>query len=111
MNRLSTKNADLPRPLIPPTHQGPVGSAGPTGGFVRRSQSAGGPPATHSNAPLSGGEVTSAAHRSGEIAHGAGVDAIRRRGRGAVSNASGRYEPVARVAFDDGWQNLEDLPP
>jgi len=39
------------------------------------------------------------------------VDADRRRGRGAQSNASGRYEPTARVAFDDGWQNLEDLPP
>src|SRR5882672_9471916 len=39
------------------------------------------------------------------------VDSDRRRGRGAVSNASGRYEPTARVAFDDGWQNLEDLPP
>ena len=25
------------------------------------------------------------------------------RGRGAVSNASGRYEPTARVAFHDGW--------
>src|SRR6202034_1656505 len=34
-----------------------------------------------------------------------------RRGRGAHSNASGRYEPVARVAFDDGWQGLEELPP
>ena len=33
-----------------------------------------------------------------------------RRGRGAQSNASGRYEPLARVVFDDGWQNLEDLP-
>jgi DNA repair photolyase len=33
-----------------------------------------------------------------------------RRGRGAQSNASGRFEPLARVAFDDGWQNLEDLP-
>jgi DNA repair photolyase len=39
------------------------------------------------------------------------VDAERRRGRGAQSNASGRYEPVARVALDDGWQNLEELPP
>jgi DNA repair photolyase len=38
------------------------------------------------------------------------VDADRRRGRGAQSNASGRYEPTARVRFDDGWQNLEDLP-
>jgi DNA repair photolyase len=39
------------------------------------------------------------------------VDAERRRGRGAVSNASGRYEPLARLTFDDGWQSLEDLPP
>jgi DNA repair photolyase len=35
----------------------------------------------------------------------------RRRGRGAQSNASGRYEPLARVAFDDGWQDFEELPP
>ena len=35
----------------------------------------------------------------------------RRRGRGTVSNVSGRYEPVARIAFDDGWQSLEELPP
>jgi DNA repair photolyase len=39
------------------------------------------------------------------------VGAERRRGRGAQSNVSGRYEPTARVAFDDGWQSLEDLPP
>ena len=32
------------------------------------------------------------------------------RGRGAQSNASGRFEPEARVAFDDGWQSLEELP-
>jgi DNA repair photolyase len=35
----------------------------------------------------------------------------RRRGRGTVSNATGRYEPLARVAFDDGWEGLEELPP
>jgi len=35
----------------------------------------------------------------------------RRRGRGTLSNASGRFEPIARIAFDDGWQSLEDLPP
>ena len=35
----------------------------------------------------------------------------RRRGRGTLSNASGRYEPIARIAFDDGWQSLEELPP
>jgi DNA repair photolyase len=39
------------------------------------------------------------------------VDGERRRGRGAVTNASGRYEPHAKVAFDDGWQSLEELPP
>src|SRR2546430_10016152 len=35
----------------------------------------------------------------------------RRRGRGAQSNASGRYQPLARIAFDDGWQSFEELPP
>ncbi|HUD89675.1 MAG TPA: radical SAM protein, partial [Xanthobacteraceae bacterium] len=39
------------------------------------------------------------------------VDRERRRGRGTVSNASGRFEPLARVAFDDGWQGLDELPP
>jgi len=32
------------------------------------------------------------------------------RGRGAVSNASGRYEPTSREAFDDGWTE-EDAEP
>jgi len=39
------------------------------------------------------------------------VGSERRRGRGAVSNASGRYEPDAKIPFDDGWQSLDDLPP
>src|SRR6476646_11172444 len=39
------------------------------------------------------------------------VEAELRRGRGAQSNASGRYEPLARSAFDDGWQSFEELPP
>ena len=39
------------------------------------------------------------------------VDRERRRGRGTITNASGRFEPLARVAFDDGWQGLEELPP
>jgi DNA repair photolyase len=39
------------------------------------------------------------------------VDPQRRRGRGAQSNASGRFEAEARVAFDDGWQSLDELPP
>ncbi len=42
---------------------------------------------------------------------GVGVDRQRRRGRGTLSNASGRYEPLARIAFDDGWQSLDELPP
>src|SRR6188472_4443368 len=39
------------------------------------------------------------------------VEHERRRGRGAQSNASGRYEPLARVAFYDGWRTLDELPP
>jgi DNA repair photolyase len=39
------------------------------------------------------------------------VDAPRRRGRGASSNATGRFEPRVTIAFDDGWQSLENLPP
>ena len=42
---------------------------------------------------------------------GAAVERDRRRGRGAHSNASGRYEALARVVFDDGWEKIEDLPP
>src|ERR1700743_3638782 len=40
----------------------------------------------------------------------AAIDGERRRGRGAQSNDSGRFEAEARVAFDDGWQSLDDLP-
>ena len=39
------------------------------------------------------------------------IDRERRRGRGAQSNASGRYEIEARTAFDDGWRSLDELPP
>src|ERR1700719_462437 len=47
-----------------------------------------------------------------QVAEGAAtrVGAERRQGPGAQSNASGRYEAEARVAFDDGWQSLEELP-
>ncbi len=34
-----------------------------------------------------------------------------RRGRGAVSNAAGRYEREGRLAVDDGWDNLDEPPP
>src|SRR5258707_9636109 len=39
------------------------------------------------------------------------IERERRRGRGAQSNTSGRFEAQARGAFDDGWQNLDELPP
>lgn len=35
----------------------------------------------------------------------------RRRGRGAQTNISGRYEAETREAFDDEWRSLEELPP
>src|SRR5262249_24177597 len=41
--------------------------------------------------------------------NGTAVDRERRRGRGTASNAAGRYEPLARVAFDDRWQGLEQV--
>ncbi|MCC7271976.1 MAG: PA0069 family radical SAM protein [Alphaproteobacteria bacterium] len=34
-----------------------------------------------------------------------------RKGRGAVSNATGRFEPQARVATDDGWGSADADPP
>jgi DNA repair photolyase len=34
----------------------------------------------------------------------------RRRGRASGINPSGRYEALARHAFDDGWSSLDDLP-
>ena len=33
------------------------------------------------------------------------------RRRGAVSNASGRYEPLIREGFDDGWEPGDEPPP
>ncbi|MFC5066705.1 PA0069 family radical SAM protein [Flaviflagellibacter deserti] len=40
-----------------------------------------------------------------------GVTAERRRGRGAVTNSVGRFEPYSRSLEDDGWDSLGDLPP
>ena len=39
------------------------------------------------------------------------IDRERRRGRGALSNVTGRYESHSRDALDDGWGNLETLEP
>jgi DNA repair photolyase len=38
-----------------------------------------------------------------------GVAAGRRHGRGAQTNRSGRYEPVAYEPVDDGWESLAEL--
>ena len=35
----------------------------------------------------------------------------RNRGRSAGINPTGRFEPVTRHVFDDGWETLENLPP
>lgn len=37
--------------------------------------------------------------------------ADRRRGRAAATNLSGRFEPLSKEAFDDGWDSLDELPP
>src|ERR1700680_859895 len=55
------------------------------------------------------GEIYAPEHAVGLLDPAVGGE--RRRGRGAVSNTSGRYEPKAKVPFDDGWQSLEELPP
>jgi len=39
----------------------------------------------------------------------AGVAAGRRHGRGAQTNRSGRYEPIAYEPTDDGWESLAEL--
>src|SRR6266853_1967843 len=77
----------------------PAAPSVPAGGFARR-----GSPGSAQVPPAA---VDLGQPPDAEVA----VDADRRRGRGAQSNASGRYEPLARVAFDDGWRRLEDLPP
>jgi DNA repair photolyase len=47
-------------------------------------------------------------HRPLRTAHHV-VDSERRRGRGARSNKTGRFEAEAHEAFDDGWESLGDL--
>jgi len=39
------------------------------------------------------------------------IEPQRRRGRGATSNASGRFEKLVRFEQDDGWDSLAELPP
>jgi DNA repair photolyase len=44
-----------------------------------------------------------------EATPGGAVDSERRRGRGAHSNHTGRFEAERRETFDDGWEGLGDL--
>ena len=39
------------------------------------------------------------------------VAGARRKGRGALTNRTNRFEPYATEAFDDGWGRVDDLPP
>src|SRR5260370_1343146 len=75
----------------PPAPSWPQPST-PAGGFARRAGHGAGRPAA----------VELAAPTEPEVA----VEAERPRGRGAQSNASGRYEPLPPVAFDAGWQTF-----
>jgi len=50
-------------------------------------------------------------YMGGALEGSIGVHPEARRGRGAVSNAAGRYEAQGRVAVDDGWDNLDEPPP
>ena len=85
----------------PPAPSSPQPSP-PAGGFARRNR-----PSLTAEVPLRPAAVDLDAPADGEVA----VDVERRRGRGAQSNASGRYEPLVRTSFDDGWQDFEELPP
>ena len=44
-----------------------------------------------------------------EATPGGFIDGDRRRGRGAQSNHTGRFESERRIAFDDGWESLGEL--
>ncbi|MFM1816148.1 MAG: hypothetical protein RLZ98_2843 [Pseudomonadota bacterium] len=46
-----------------------------------------------------------------QMAHRASIPEAVRRGRGARSNRSGRFEAEVREAFDDGWTTIEEHTP
>src|SRR6266542_2032925 len=98
MKRLvsSTQLASSPTPGRRKSSQD-ARAVAPAGGFAGR----GGP------VPRRAAAVNLEAPTDADVA----VETARRRGRGAQSNAAGRYELLARIAFDDGWQSFEELPP
>jgi DNA repair photolyase len=95
----SSAMAASPKALLP-TPSLPEASA-PAGDLVKRARQ------RLKTPPPRPAAVDLAAPIDGEVV----VEEKRRRGRGAQSNASGRYEPLARTTFDDGWQRFEELPP
>ena len=54
--------------------------------------------------------LSNAVSRNGG-AKGLVIQHDRLRGRAAATNESGRFEPLSRQPFDDGWNSLEELPP
>src|SRR5690606_15011990 len=82
-----------------------------------------GHPAPHANSPV-GSRAAKRSHGLPDprpVARGAALvpPSVRepllpesgRRGRGALTNRSGRYEPQTRELVDDGWDTLDALPP
>ena len=57
------------------------------------------------------GSIKAGAARPEPANNGLRTDEKRRRGRGTLSNRSGRFEPIQRVEVDDGWDALETLAP
>ncbi len=78
---------------------------------VRSSPVSRSPSASVPSAPAGGAPKNASAPPPDSGPFDIGIARERRRGRGTLSNVSGRYEPIARIAFDDGWQSLEELPP
>ncbi len=73
-----------------------------------------GPRPNASGSPPSPGPLSDPAHdaarlRAQDPAYR--VEVERRRGRGASANPGGRYEPVQREAFADGWDLDEEIQP
>jgi DNA repair photolyase len=69
------------------------------------------PPLVRREGGLAGGMREDGAEPCVDQTAGTDIDPARRRGRGAQTNAAGRFEPRVLVAFDDGWRSIEDLPP
>src|SRR5690606_20551726 len=67
--------------------------------------------------PIRKADIAAFANRGAPMANamieqsGMRVGFARRRGRAARVNPSGRFEPLSRHVFDDGWNSIDELPP